>query len=165
MGEVKLVPLEQWFCDTCQNVIKSAKEGWIEWRTDKDGNASDFRICHQMMYSPLREKRGDEGCYQYGKVSKGDMHLNTFVGVRGMVEMLAWIDVGRALDPKGTAPTLRIGDIRNWADTFRRLQIPHYEEARRYFPKAYQDGEFADENEIGPFLKDRLIGIIHKYGP
>jgi hypothetical protein len=54
--------------------------------------------------------------------------------------------------------------MRNWTETFRRLFIPHFEEARQYFHAAEKDGFFAEANEVWPYTTATLKQVIEKYG-
>ena len=78
--------------------------------------------------------------------------------------MLAWLDVGPLLAPE-EASVSRVADMRNFVDTLRRLQIPHYEEARKYFGQAESDGYFSDQNEVSIFLPNTCLAIIDRDGP
>ncbi len=53
--------------------------------------------------------------------------------------------------------------VRN-AETFRRLFVPYYEEARLYFDAAKADGIFGDVNEVWPYLDSTLQRNIADYG-
>jgi len=28
---MKLIPLQQWLCDDCHQIIEQPKDGWLEW--------------------------------------------------------------------------------------------------------------------------------------
>jgi hypothetical protein len=88
------------------------------------------------------------------------MHIHAFLGADGLQALLAFLDAGPLLAPDGP-PQDGVADIRNYVDTVRRLHIPHYEEARRYFDRARQD--LSDENEVSIFLPRRCRAIIERY--
>jgi hypothetical protein len=52
---MKLVPLKQWICDTCGEVIERPNEGYVQFvDSNNDGNYDDFVIVHHAAYSPLK---------------------------------------------------------------------------------------------------------------
>lgn len=152
---MRLTPLKQWICDTCRQVIESPDDGWLEWITDDDHAAQGFRIVHHMPKSPRRN-----GCYQHGKNDhRQDTHLSDFVGVDGMAYLLALLDAGYC-DPNGGCD---VKSTREFADLVRRLQVPHYEEARLYWSKAEQDGYFDGANQVSPYTQATLTRIVEQY--
>jgi hypothetical protein len=152
-----LKPLEQWFCDRCGDVIQKPEDGWVHWRRGKDRKIHSIEILHHLMASP---KGGQDGCY--AKDPDSDLHLHHMLGTRGLVILLSMVDVGRYHDPAGKDGG--VADLRNWAETFRRLHVPHYEEARRYFDQARADGELEGVNEVALYLEDTLTRLIKRYG-
>ena len=73
-----------------------------------------------------------------------DMHPNAFLSAPGLQYFLSMLDVGALLDPSGEhmpPPP----DMRSFVGTMRRLHIPYYEEARRYFAAARDDAYFQDQ--------------------
>ena len=42
-----LVPLQQWFCDTCGEIIEKPDDGYVIWGQDKDNLDFDFKIIYQ----------------------------------------------------------------------------------------------------------------------
>ena len=161
-----MIPLKQWICDTCGELIEKPKDGWLEWYKDEDFKAQGFRICHHAPSSPRRaEGRGGPGCYAYDRHKRRlDNHLDTFLGPDGMIALLSDVHVGSVLDPHGKSP-IEIGDHVSWAETFRRLHVPHYEEARQYFAEAKADDLFDGANQVWPFMQETLLEVIKRYGP
>ena len=156
-------PLQEWICDTCGQLIRSPEEGWVEWLRDDEMRVGDFRICHQNAFSPLRKGDGiSPGCQQYAyDPNVQDLPMDSFVGPQGIVQMLSFVDIGESLDAAYRGP--RVRDFRNWAETFRRLFLPNYEEARPYFDAAYREGFFGDTNEIFLYLPENLRDMIEHY--
>jgi hypothetical protein len=146
----KLVPLKEWICDRCGE-ITGIDDGWLEWLDDPPG-AREFRIVH-------RVARCRNHTYRRGG---SDKNLRAFLGADGLQDMLSWLDIGPLLAPQEPS-TSRVADIRNYVDTLRRLQIPYYEEARRYFGEALSDGYFSDHNEVSIFLPETCVAIIEHY--
>ena len=86
--------------------------------------------------------------------------LESFLGDEGKVHFLSMIDPG---------PDFRedyrehIADKRLLLETFRRLQLPYYEEARLYWDKAKADGYFDGANEIWTYLPRTLKNLVEEY--
>ncbi len=163
-----LIPLKQFICDTCSEVINSPEEGWIEWISKLDPvkhtrEIHSFNIVHQYSASPLA-KTNNEGCYQHqGKSGRSDNHLNQFISENyKMANILRMLDIGPYHNPvfKGTDIT----DLRQYVETVRRLTIPYYEEARLYWNKAKEDGYFDGSNEISIYGVENLKYLIEKFG-
>jgi hypothetical protein len=157
-----LKPLEQFICDTCGQLIEEPGHGWVEWETERieeeaRSHAHNFRIVHHYLHSPYKDTNKD-GCY----VSKTpSLHLQDFLGDRGIVQQLSMIDEGPIFYPEAAQP--RIKDIREWAELFRRTHICYYEEARQYFSDAKSDRYFDGLNQIAVYSENVLIDIINKY--
>ena len=54
-------------------------------------------------------------------------------------------------------------DFDEFADYFRRFQLPHYEEARRNFRNHNVLNDYDDANEILPYTEEHLLKIINDY--
>lgn len=153
-----LIPLKQWICDTCGEIIELPEHGWLEWRQDERHKAFDFKIVHHVTYSP----RGPHGnCYQSNELHN---HLTRFVGEDGLPHLLCLLDEGVHI---GLGPDChscpQVKDIGEWMELIRRLQVPYYEEARQYFDGACEDGHF--DGEYGNIFRPKeLKYIIDKYG-
>ncbi len=168
---MRLIPLRQWICDECLELIQKPEDGWLEWLTDDDGKAYGFRVVHQFVASPLRrttvppefgKERGS--CYGYDdKSNRSDTHLHHILGHDGMIDMLSYVDIGPIHEPEGKRD-IKIKDARSWAETFRRLFVPKYEEARQYFFEAQEDGFYEGANELWPYLQEHLTDVIERYG-
>lgn len=163
-----LVPLKQFICDTCGEIIDKPEEGWIEWisKLDFDKGTREihsFNIVHHYSYSPLATHT-NEGCYQHqGKLGRSDNHLNHFINDDyKMANILRFLDIGPYLNPdyKGTDIT----DMRQYVETVRRLTIPYYEEARLYWQRALDDGYFQDASELWIYGVSNLKRLIEIYG-
>jgi hypothetical protein len=163
---MRLKPLEQWICDTCGEVIQSVDDGWVEWTRDDKGRRFGFRICHHATASPIRAEREEPrspSCYHYEHGPRADLPLKDMAGTTGMARMLSFIDVGKIHDPDAEQPP-RVANLRDWTETFRRLFVPYYEEARLHFDAAEADGFFADANEVWPYTESILKQITEEHG-
>jgi len=162
-GMNTMLPLKQFVCDTCHEIIKSPDEGWLEWLDDKDPNsnrrkAHSFRICHHLLKSPLG---GENGCYVNSpEANSSTIHLDQFLEDR-MAHLLGCIDIGDYHDPDFHQP--RVADLRQWTELVRRVTIPYYEEARLYWKKAMDDGYFDGANEIRIYTQDFLKTLVEEY--
>jgi hypothetical protein len=158
-----MLPLMQFKCDTCHEVINSPNEGWLEWLEDCESKsqqrkAHSFRICHHLLNSPFG---GEKGCYVHSdKGNSSTMHLGHFLEDR-MAHLLRCTDIGDYHDPDFRNP--RIVDLRQWAELVRRVSIPYYEEARLYWTKATDDGYFDGANEIRIYTQDFLRTLVEEY--
>jgi hypothetical protein len=72
------------------------------------------------------------------------------------------LDIGPILDPNGDQ-IQQLPERRSFVDTVRRLHIPYYEEARRYFSDALNEGWYSDQNEVSIFTPTTCESIIKRY--
>lgn len=147
-----LKALQQWICDKCGDVIEKPTDGWLEWLSDRDNfTLSGFKIVHHAPASPHKAKNRD--CYHYNEnLERQDMHLDIFLGVDGIARMITWT----------YSPGVK--SLEEWAEVFRRLHVPHYEEARRHWDAATSDGEiFEGVDEESRYSQDILKSIIQQH--
>jgi hypothetical protein len=78
-----MIPLKEFICDRCGQIINDPSEGTLEWLStfDKDKNmyiSSNFKIVHRIINSPYKSK---DGCYNHAS-EKGfrDTDLNNIIG-------------------------------------------------------------------------------------
>jgi len=153
-----LKPLEQFYCDTCGQIIQTPKEGWFEWISTNDettGQSIDkeFRICHHKSKCQIHGTSRRRGC--------SDVQLTDFLGEIGIINLLCMIDPGPYHSPVFKGPSVK--DFREFAEVARRLTIPYYEEARQWWTEATNDGYFSDSNEIYIYLPRSLKLMIEHY--
>jgi len=143
-------PLTVWYCDVCGDRIEDSSKGYVIWQTSKDMKGRNFKIIHQ------------------GQCDQRDFHssaaLNDFLGIEGLTNLLSFLSLGPIKKQIGQTPHCGIIDFDEFVDFFRRVQTPHYEEARRAFGNHELLEWFSDSNEVGPYLPDRLRDIIGRYG-
>jgi len=157
-----LKALQEWICDTCGDLIKQPEHGYVEWlcSTRPKYEVYGFRIGHHAPRSP-RHPHGD--CYKCtDNDGRLDASLSEFVGRDGLILLLLKVDPGPYHMPDYKSPPVR--DLREWAELVRRLQFPHYEEARRYWKAAKDDGFFDGANEMLVYSAGMLKAIIKQYG-
>jgi hypothetical protein len=106
---VKLLPLRQFYCDTCGGVINDRCDGILEWDSKKENDflAHDFKIVHKRHVSPLCD-----------------------------IGLPCWEDLYRLLYNKNISTDILldilirgVADIFEWQLVFRRLTVPYYCEA------------------------------------
>jgi len=90
------------------------------------------------------------------------MPLNDFVGEEGLIHFAYFLDVGPHHDPDYSGP--QVVDFRGFTELFRRLHLPFYEEARKYWADAEESGFFSDANEIFIYLPSTLKKMIERFG-
>lgn len=155
-----LKPLRQFYCDTCGELIEDPEHGYVEWdHTNDDDTHRDFgwRIVHHKLHSP---RSGTQGCYLNLPAS---VALNRFLGPEGQARILAFFDIGEHLNTSGTRIRITDQHMREFIEFVRRVSLPYYEEARRYWRKAEKDGFFDGANEHWPYTPDHLKRLIEQY--
>lgn len=143
-----LIPLEQWYCDNCGEVINEPNDGWLEWYHEQGeiGNNEGYRIVHHDRKCMYNSKK-----LSLENKSLSDMHLSDFIGSDGLVTLLSHIEFN---DVKDNSELVEI---------IRRLHVPYYEEARKYHHVAEENGFFSGENEVTRYLQDTSKYIIENY--
>jgi hypothetical protein len=132
------------------------------WRGLDEGKKDyDFHIVHHPSSSPrgIVGRPGHEGCYTSNELS---LALTDFLGGEGLAQLLTFLDVGPHHMPDYRGP--EVANLREYVEFFKRLHLPYYEEARRYWQRAEQDGFFDEANELWIYLPDTLKRLIELYG-
>ena len=142
-------PLKEWICDVCHEVIPSPDTGYALWRTDAEGHPYDFRIIHQT--------KCDDKRIHHSKA------LDEFLGEDGIAELIAFISPGPIKCSLGDRGIDCPKDLDNFADFFRRVQTPYYEEVRTKFSNPDLLDDNSDNNELAPYLPENLKRMIEKY--
>ncbi|GIP63351.1 hypothetical protein J32TS6_19060 [Virgibacillus pantothenticus] len=151
LGKIKLKQKEQWYCDSCGEIINSAKEGMLEWDclTDdeigEDGlNTKNFRIVHHKGSSSFKHCQTSNTVYNFC-----DGHLNWYTYSNGLSELLSFYN--------------HKVDSQELNEIIRRLHVDFYEEARIYIDKALEDGYEYDPYQTGHYSDEELLNLIEKY--
>lgn len=140
-------PLMRWYCDVCGDPIEEIEKGYLIWNRNESGQLQDFKIIHQ--------SRCDDRKYPYSGALSG------YLGVDGQAKLLSFLSYGTiklSLGSKMVQPS--VADMDEFVDLFRRLQTPHYEEARRHFHKNEVLESYSDANEVLPYLQSSLKKIV-----
>ncbi len=154
-----LIPLRQWTCDTCGQLIPNPEAGVLEWFATSDNARSGFRIVHQATHSP----RGPDGACGYAdRPGKAEVSLAVLAGEVGMPLLLSFLDVSSSRE--GCAGPW-VQDAQEFVELTRRLTVPYYEEARTVWQAARADGFFADLDETTMYLPATLEALVKKYSP
>lgn len=152
-----LKPLEQFYCDTCDELIEKPEHGWFEWIKERDDEGNlinyNFRICHH--------KRDCQELIKHPHVA--DIPLSDFIKERGIIRLLNFIDMGKTIINDSNYEGPMIKNYREFVEVFRRLTLPYYEEARRYWDIADSNGDHYGVNEVALYVPDRLKKIIEEY--
>ena len=154
---MELKPLEQFICDHCHEVIRNPQEGYVEWMDGYDNGVYitwNYRIVHHALHSP----RTSGNCY-YGY--NNNLPLAEFLGHRGMVLLLSFLDVGPYHQRDYQAPGIR--NMREFVEFIRRVTILYYEEAKLYWNEALGDGFFEGANETSIYSPETLQSLLQKY--
>jgi len=154
----RLIPLKQWICDDCGELIEQPEHGYVEWQYDRESNTKHkFRIVHRGDHSPKKPK----DCFYSNAERGGDTAMDSVLGDTGRVYLTSWLDPGEEF----TGVNRRsVKSLREWVVLFRRLQVPYFEEARLYFDRAVNDGRLGGANEIYFYLPDHgLKDILEEY--
>lgn len=148
---MKLLPLQQFKCDACGQIIARPDVGWVEWLAGptRGTKAHGFRIVHN-----------SNRC-QYptsGRVQ--DVHLTRLLGPDGLAMLLALVAPGGRTGNREDG----VESLEEWGELVRRLQIPHYEEARQYWSDAETDDFFAGLGQHAFYSQATLRTILIQYG-
>ncbi len=161
-----LIPLKQFYCDTCGQIIESPNEGYTEWKREVnlDTNemtafCSGFKIIHNKPYSP----NPDKGCSQYlhDEIIEGSMSksLERMLSL-GLISLLSFLDDGKSKQRQYNDPEISAREMRDFVAFFSRLIIPYYEEARKYFLKAETElfyRELGGEEIYDPSILEKIV--------
>lgn len=125
----KLRPLEQWFCDFCQEIIKSPRDCWLQWAVkpgkdlEKSLVSEDFRIVHQQ-------------CKNHGS----NISSVPILWLKGFYEESSALHILRNLNHRPYKPSELV-------EIIRRLEVPYYEQARLYWDQIIKHEAFDSLHE------------------
>lgn len=148
---MKLLPLHQWKCDACGQIIERPEVGWVEWLAGptRGTKAHGFRIVHN-----------SSRC-QYPSAGRvHDSHLVHLLGPDGLATLLTLLAPGGQTGNREDG----VASLDEWGELVRRLHIPHYEEARQYWADAEADGYLGGPATHEPYSQAILLAILSRYG-
>jgi len=143
-----------WICDTCGQPITEAEHGWVEWLIQPGGGrhrAHGLRLVHHRPYSPRaphgRCQYDNDNVYENFNAGINDRALRDFLGPDGLMDLLAFLHDEEFSDK---------GEV---LQMIKRLHIPGYEQAFRYFDMAINDGAF-EPNTIPNYYSQNQINAV-----
>ena len=149
-------PFKKWVCDVCGKEIEKVEDGYVVWSENEQGQIDRIRILHKNNHVNGERVTGCDHDPTY----RMSLPLESFLGDEGKVRLLSLIDPGADFREDYKE---HIADMRLFVEFFRRVQLPHYEEARIYWNKAHGDGFFAGANENWTYLPQTLKALIESY--
>lgn len=157
-----LIPLKQFICDTCGEIIEKPDDGCLEWINTENGMNIDFHIVHHSGTSNRRQFLR-EGCYKHrNKSGHMDERLSYFIDLNITTSyLLNFLIIGNKPDP--FEGNIVLVDINEYAELVRRLTIPYYEETRKYWHEAKNDGHFDGADELKIYSVNFLKTLVEKY--
>lgn len=142
-------PLTVWYCDVCGNAIDlNLNKGCVISKVDNNNKHHDFKIVHKIN---CRSELDDHS---------NVLDIEDYLSDNGIALLLSDLSDGPHRNRKNACC---IKDLDEFVDLFRRLQTPYYEEARKQFKNQQFLADFADENEVRPYLPKTLEDIIRNY--
>ena len=148
---MRLLPLSQWKCDACGQIIERPEMGWVEWLAGPTHGtkAHAFRIVHN-----------SSRC-QYPSMGRvHDIHLVHLLGPDGLATLLELVSPGGRTANREDG----VANLDEWCELVRRLHVPHYEEARHYWAYAEADNVFSGLAEHSQYSQATLLEILARYG-
>lgn len=145
--------LQTWICDACSEPITDPAKALVTWKNYGEHYwYQSFLIVHKS----IDGRRCDPGA-QSGYNSSLD--LDMFLGPEGLTMLLSWLSIGPLKGGGGTriAPE----GLDAYVDLVRRVQIPHYEEARSKFGDEDTEHWLGDANEYYPYIPDVLDRVAN----
>lgn len=150
-------PLTTWKCDKCGEKTVTADNGYVIW----DGTVEkerDFRIIHKAVCDDRR--------------FTSSLPLSDFLGPLGVAKLTSFLSLGIFINQTWSEERLqansaiRIADMDQFMDFFRRVQLPYYEEARPILraPSEEVAEMLCDSSEVAPYIPHNLKSLIERYG-
>jgi hypothetical protein len=139
---------KQWYCDSCGLIIEKVEDGWFEWFADTETNKSTgFRIVHdnQRCHYNSEELKRERSSFSH-------IPLQNVTGYDGLAILLVmFVDNSPA-------------DSYELAEIIRRVHLPNYEKAKRYWDEAIEDGIiFGERESVTDYSQSSLEKIINRY--
>ena len=149
-----LEPLKQFICDKCGGLIKSPRDGWVEWLEQGDDTMYNSQYGFKIVHANPK-------CYFYPAPEypgSNSTPLTHFTGEGGYIWLLCFLDLGPLLmkNYKGS----RVKDMREFVELMRRLTLPYYEEVRRYAEGVRASENFVADNSF--YDQENLKAIIQE---
>jgi len=145
----------QFVCDGCGRIIPSAREGFVEWLTDIGGKHHGFRIIHA-------QQNGTTSCREYRHHPEGKLiQLERMIGLDGIAYALSLLHPGALHEVDSGLCGVR--NAAEFANFMRRLSLPHFDEASRFFEAAFGDRLHLEIGETDFYSERNLQQILRRY--
>ena len=152
-------PFTEFKCDVCGKTIR-AEDAMLQWLQRKKDDSNPFPMILEDIHICCNRKPCDE-LYElrarYEDLYEQWDHLERFIGPDNLDELLTF-PVERIIPQEKKIDFLEI---------MRRLTIPHYEEARQFFPNVEHDYYIENlrdyEDGHASWRQQTLKNIIEKY--
>lgn len=150
-NETQSPALDAWTCDICGDQIKDPGTGLVIFRNSDERPMYDFKIVHKSMDGWRCWSRAEADGY------RSSYELSWCLGIDGLTALLSWLSHGPV--DGGGHPDIATEDLDGYVDLVRRLQIPHYELARRKFRDQDVHERLAGVNPVYPYTQESLRWI------
>jgi hypothetical protein len=141
-------PLAKWYCDKCGSTVPR-NDGYVIWKTNDDLKAFGFKIIHKTKCDTDK-----------GYIASSD--LEDFLGENGVAYLLSKLSLGTLIKQLRKETFTQIQDFDEFVDFFRRVQVPYYEEARRYFKTELTRDQCSDWDETSTYFPEQLKKLIQQ---
>lgn len=138
---------QTWICDVCGEPITSARDGWVEWLSNRAGGKG-LRLVHHKPASPRGSCQYDSRSDAYGQgFTLSDLPLDEFLGPDGLMLLLSML-------AEGELPKEEVLEMA------KRLHIPGYEHARHHFARAISEGAFEPNMPEGYYWQSDIQATL-----
>lgn len=140
-----------WYCDACGEKIENVEDGWVEWLITLDPEITDeperFRRRRGEGLRLVHHRTTNPRCAYQERGGLQDMPLGHFLGANGLMALLSFLD-------EKLIPQEEILEL------IKRLHIPGYEQARRYFDEAISEGVFEPNTRPGFYWQSDIESVL-----
>lgn len=138
-------------CDTCGDLIDDPGRALVINRLTNDNVPHDFKIVHKNMDGRQCDPGANAGYIH-------NLELDAYLGPRGVLRLLSLISPGPAISTSNFE-SYQV-DREEFAELFRRVQIPMYEQARRHFATARGREILAGANAVSAYSPGTLRDLV-----
>lgn len=136
-----------WYCDICGEPIQEAGDGLVFWLHENQ-RITGYRLVHAVTCD-LPHLTAFE-------------NLSNLLGVDGLVNLTGYLTVGPLLRAQGRDEESEVQNVPEFIELVRRLHVPHYEEARKYFGHPSVVEHYIEAQEVAPYKQEQLADIIKR---
>jgi hypothetical protein len=144
--------LAGWICGSCEELITSVEDGWVEWLATEDATGGErltgFRLVHRQRDLPTPTCRYDQRLeFARNQSIVEGLPLESFVGADGLMLLLSFL----AQSSASTSELLELA---------KRVQVPGYELVRECIQPAVTAGFFHPAISDGFPLQSEIVGVL-----